>query len=487
MFPMVLWIVHLSVACFFLLVLWSGCAHQAKPDHVGSLQKLQREVERQLLHEARRVLSEGKTQESSGLLERFVANYPRSPLRDDAYWWLAQSYEQAGYHRQAIRAYRVLTDTGRERRNQDRAMRRIRELTARFPILSARLGPVRGMFISSLMLQDTQSMEQFLKNHTDTEITTSVVDIGCPPPAWPAFIQQVLSPWIVLAHQYRQQVLVAVNLRCLGHANMGNEWRDRHYHPDSSHLRPSQFFDLFSPLYQRYLTQLLEVLARLGVDGFLFRAGAPLGPFDGLTPSALDDFQKVSGVRPTPQAFFTVPQPSRIPFQDAGILPPPDRQALSPLFWQWSGWKTRERLRIIAEISKPIAERFPHIQFGLEVHALSVQDPVSALLAYSEDWAASGRSRFDMFLVQMSDPDGPKMEGAAAPLTGSVEVAALRAVIDEMVQFLGNPHKLWVIMPDEADSHSASNRSREERLLRWPLPDGVGRLWNSLHFLDKTS
>ena len=451
-------IVFTLAVWLILPIIWSGCAQHARTDHARPLQiqNLEREIERKLIQEARHVRGQGRVQESLHLLERFVANYPRSSLQDEAYWELAQAHQQAENHRKALDYYRMLVRTGQEQTNRDRAKRHILELEKKFAALSVQHRSVQGFLVPRSILQQRSAVEQLLQEATRTPITTYVLKIGCALHDWKELIRTRGGHLITQAHARQQTVLAAVNLRCMGTTQMSHQWRDRSYDPVTMKIHPSRFFDLFHFGYQQYLVELLRELAQIGIDGFVFQAHTPLGPLEGFTPSAIHAFQESFQVRFLPQDLFNIHHASQaLLLKSNPIEVLSEHQVLSPLFWQWSGWKTREQLRIMTKISEQVARQFPLIQFGKEVHELSIRDPLSALIAYSEDWVDMGRSQFDFFVVQQPRRDVPTGNQASGQSSASVEDFSFHAMVNKMVQFLDDPQKLWVMDPHYAESRSA--------------------------------
>ncbi len=423
-------IVHILAVWLVCLALWAGCVQRPTPS--STFPHLTSRVEQQLVQEARHLRSQGQVQESVRLLERFVVNHPRSLLLDEVHWELAQSSQQAGDYRKALDYYRIVATTVQEHTDRDRAKLHVLELEKMFVALPPQPRPVRGLFVSASTLQETGVVTRLLEEAAGAQITTYILEMGCTPYRWKDFMRVGGNRLIAQAHQHQQTVMAAVSLRCIGMPHMGDDWRDRSYDPVSTQMRPSQFFDLFHAGYQQHLVALLGALAQTGIDGFVFRADAPLGPFDGLTPLAIRAFDPAFDVHLEPQEFLTFPHSSKAGFLYSDPLTfVSDHEVFSPLFWQWSGWKMREQVRVMTKLSEQLSDRFPSLEFGVEIHALSLQHPLPALVAYAEDWAEIGKSQFDFVLIQQQAPNVPKnLQGFHHSAPSNNDAAPLRPVPD---------------------------------------------------------
>jgi hypothetical protein len=228
---------------------------------------------------------------------------------------------------------------------------------------------------------------------------------------------------------------------------------DRFYDVQHRELRLSPYLDLFHPAFQEYLIGFLTDLADTGIDGVLFRNAPALGPYDALSPFALQGFQRDFSRSLDPAELF-------LAAPGGG-----ERAKFRPEFWQWMGWKARERVTILERLVRAMRLRNSQLHVALEVHREAVTKPVAALVRYTEDLLESKR-RFEFFLLSadgappQADVEG--REGAWAPTVSS------------MVEQLENPARIWLGL------RTPSAWPRGSRPGRFPLPSEVHGLDNGI-------
>jgi hypothetical protein len=244
---------------------------------------------------------------------------------------------------------------------------------------------------------------------------------------WAETARDVFGELVSVAHRHGLSVFAAVSLRRMNWVDPSLGWVDRSYDTARLQLRLSPYLDIFHPAFQEYLMGLLMDLVDTGINGVLFRNDAPLGPTDGFSVFALHGFERDFQIKPDPAKLSPVSVfglaatrgDARVDQVGAGN---------SPEFWQWTGWKAREAIKIMAKLKRAMQAHAPGLQFGLEVHSEAVSDPLLALVQYAEDLLEAKRSGFQYFLVYPKAQDHP----ISAPL------------IERMGQLIGDTERIWI-------------------------------------------
>ena len=95
----------------------------------------------------------------------------------------------------------------------------------------------------------------------------------------------------------------------------------------------------------------------------------------------------------------------------------------SGTLWHWVGWKVRQELDVLVQLSRILQQVRHGLRVILEMHPEAASDPVSTLVNYGEDVAEASRRGFDILL---SGPArGPELQQVAA-LVRNAETKGLR-------------------------------------------------------------
>jgi tetratricopeptide (TPR) repeat protein len=411
------------------------------------------EAQDRLLHTARSHLSEGSYEAAGDVLRRLIETHPQSPLLLEAHWWLARSYEQAGDLYAALAQYRILATLAKEDRYGAEARGRTAELEK---LLGPTATQATGLIAILLPLQDLpapRELDHWVQTLGQAGITTVLVEGGT------VTLRDGLSQLVPIAHRHGLSVFGAITLRRMTGVDPPFEWADWSYDPAQRQLHLSPYADLFHPVFQEYLVGFLTDLAGTGVDGVLFRAGAPLGPTEGFSAAGLRGFERDFQLRLDPDQLFTTfasrapaipprgaqdqekvgPGGARGPVASenaTGGGPPPAIYA--PDFWRWAGWKARESLKVMDRLRGAMRKQSPRLRFALEVHPEAITNPVEALAQYGEDLLEAKRSRFDFYLT------GPR-PGIIERTPGIVE--RMPGIVERMVDLIGDAERIWVAIP----------------------------------------
>ena len=334
------------------------------------------------------------------------------------------------------------------------------------PARTTALQAVNGVVVSPLDIPAGQDLTNWVGDAAGRGITTLLVEIGARQAksqapvsdqdhgiffrsGWAPIVRDLFGELIPIARRHGVAVFGVVSPRDMNWIDPTLGWMDRFYDIQRREVRLSPYLDLFHPAFQEYLIGLLTDLAETGVDGVLFRNTPALGPYDGLSSFALGGFQGDFS-RPLDPAELFLAAPG-----DAG------RSKFRPEFWQWMGWKARERVNVLDRLARAMRLKNPALHVALEVHREAVMKPVAALVRYAEDLLESKR-RFEFFLLSA---DRPPLRQAAVVDRESARAAALSSMAEQ----LENPARIWLGLPMPSTGHHGSQRGQV------PVPSDVYR------------
>ncbi len=462
-------------AAIALVLLLSGCFRLPVPD--PGMRELRDLVERRLLHDAKQAFLRTDYAEAIPLLHRFVRTHPHSPRSPEARWWLARSYQESGHLSSAAGHFRLLADARRP--NPYRAEALVRAAQLENLPGEPTGGPAHGIMVSLASLRLSDDWTSIMPDVHTSEGAIVLLDVPCG--LDDAVLRDKRSPLAMDAvirrlHRQGTAVYLGVTLRCLG--DMAEDrrgalepWRDWNYHPPpgprtaptSGGLRRSSHYGLEFWGYREFLVEWLSRLRGLPLTGLVFRTETSSGMDEGFSPLALQAFQREFGVNFDPVRILDDHGSTLATGSGA------DAQ-LPAVWWKWAGWKARARLRVLRDLVDTLRVRLPHLRFGLEVRRQSVADPVYGLLHFAEDWADVARGPFDVFLTTITDtsPGSPHAASHGSPATRDSAPGGAGAVW-HMVQVLGQPEKVWAVLP---------RRAYQARNPPWRLPNGVGRVYD---------
>ncbi len=485
------------------LLLVGGCARPRLPEAPPAPPRLTltHQVQSKLIEDAREHLEQGRFRVAARLLRNLIGSHPDSPFHLDMRWALAQAHVAADDLPAALDEYRRIIRAARggvsdTRNYADKAERRI-------ALLRHKLKPVRGgsrslnlIQISPGRLPPRADLPKWMESLRQSGITTLILEVGTesvPPPSSehvaspdgngqppaPAgvyfrtnratVIDDSIERVIPLAHRYGLAVFGAVTLRQMNWLEPSVGWADRMYDPGERRLRRSAALDLFHPGFQDYLTGLLTDLADTGIDGLVFRADAPMGPTDGFSPFALDQFGNSFGIQLDPSELFA----ARISRRWHG---PSD---YAPAFWRWTGWKARERLKIMDRLRQAMRQRAPKLEFAIEVHPEAVHRPIEALVWYSEDLLEAKHAMFDYVLVRTDKPWSTHTMTAPEPgdPNASPSEQAEAGLVTRLIAVMGDPGRVWVTTPLPTNDLATVSRDLNPQADRASFAQGIGLLY----------
>ena len=455
-------IVTLSV-----LLLLSGCVLSAGPDLRGL--ELRDEIETLSLQQAQQAFLRADYSKTVQLLNRFLRTYPQSSRSLEVRWWLARAYQKTGRLSSAVEHLRFLANTPAWNVYQTDARYRAVQLEERLGKSMA--GRARtGVLLSLGSVQTPGYVDLALSASQEIAGDTILLDVPCrvdgvPSESQESFLIHAMRSAVERMHSQKKAVYLGVTLGCLGQfvrESESDKWKDWAYDPSSETLRRSSYYSLHFWDYQAFLVDWLARLHDLPLTGLVIRNAEPLGLYEGFNPLAVRLFAREFGVGFDPVLMF---DDDRTVFQqdsESGIR-------LPSVFWKWTGWKARERLRIIRSLVQTLRVRLPHLEFGMTLQPQSVTDPMQGLIHFAEDWIDVARGPFDMFLVRVEGSDQKVVHSISqGSSTESSEHNDGVTAVAEMAEHLGKPDKIWTIMA--LRSGSAYRPSPM-------LPKGVGRIY----------
>ncbi|HZS10997.1 MAG TPA: hypothetical protein VFA38_02025, partial [Nitrospirales bacterium] len=268
-------------------------------------------------------------------------------------------------------------------------------------------------------------------------------------------VRDVIGQVVAPARQQRVSVFVSISPRDLGWLEPGLGWQDRVFNPVRQQYEPAIARDLFHPALQQYLAGLLLDLAGTGIDGVVFDAEPVMSSIDGFSPYALAGFERDFHMTVAPESWNPWPVAGDIAMgrriaRTQGPTVPPD-------FWRWTGWKARERMKVLGQLVRTVRAKYPAMLFAMDVHAEAGQDPVAALLQYSEDALEAKLNGLDVFVVRR-------------PVGATPVPAAVRRLTD----VIGDPRRVWVTVPVSDLDPERLNRALDPSGDRSGLDAGSG-------------
>ncbi|MEE8234571.1 MAG: hypothetical protein V3R11_00020, partial [Nitrospirales bacterium] len=220
-----------------LLLFCSGCVKTPSPE--AALESLRARAAQRLLQEARQEALLGHYQEAAFLLNRVLTSHPSSSLRDEAQWWLARSYQQAGNLQLALENYRSLAQSTKKNAYRAEAKLRVAEIEGILGLSYSEQPVINGVLVSVDQLQRADALEALVERSSLLGRTTIVLDLGCQNVSpsrsstnesservtgWRRLIKEVVDPLVTQSHQNELSVYVAVTLRCLGRFKQEMDW-----------------------------------------------------------------------------------------------------------------------------------------------------------------------------------------------------------------------------------------------------------------------
>jgi|GEM_PF-4293240 len=479
--------VALSFAC---LVLVGGCAESTYRQHV--LEDIQVRAQERLLHQARMDYEQGQYKRTIQRIDRMLTLYADSPIKTDAHWLLARSYDQLGQPETARQYYQKVLHGPRPGRYGKQARRRLNELNVTSEVVTRRQKDVRAIRLSLSQFVGPEPLEALTGHIKRLGATTLLVDVGChlfepssaeiPVGAWEIKSQALKKKFKAIttrAHRRHLDVVAGIDLRCLGgpDALTNRNWRDRRYDARTRSVRRLKQYDLFNPYYQAFVETFLLHLAGAQVDGVLFLTGDPMHSHDGVTPAAQQAFAKAFGFRLNlPRLFDRVDQSARAHLASetpAQQKPVPQM----PEFWRWIGWKSRERLHVMQGLMRRLRMQHPDLVFGLELHSKSIEHPLDALVQDSEDFLEAAQGDFTFLFVQILGNQDPV--GYSTHLEDSPGKATSIDLVKQMMVVLKNPRRIWMMDPATRGALGWDGSEKDDRARAGSaFPKGVGVVYD---------
>ena len=117
-----------------------------------------------------------------------------------------------------------------------------------------------------------------------------------------------------------------------------------------------------------------------------------------------------------------------------------------------------------------LRSRFPHLQFGIEIHPESLTNPVYALAMFSEDWVETAQAFFDFFVARAMDSTALRLYSNSGSVGRVPSQFVSRSLVEQMVDYLGTPKRVWVIQrkPVASFGHESQESVHGSDQSEWP-------------------
>ena len=447
-----------------------------------------RQIHERIFQEAQDFFEAEEFQKAIREFARLLALNPQVDLEKEGHWGMGQSYDQMGNLEAAQEEYRHLASAPIGERYQSHSSQRLKEIQI---LLEKRELPpknTQAIRFAFNQLPGAEGFEQGIHKMKQDGVTTLLIDLGCERMALSTAAPQSFEPLLELDqlqsslrlyadHSHRAGLLmyVGVNLRCLGNwsASAHQAWRDKIWQVELGAFHETEWFDLFHPGYQEFLTRFLARLCKEGIDGLVLLNDYPLGLAEGVTGVGVKRFEQQFSVTFEPsRIFYQGFDPLQAAKSSSALSPNSGESAKDALFWRWAGWKARERLSILETVVGRLRSQYPGVQFGLELHPHSLTDPVGALVKYAEDAMDAAGRKFSFFFVR------PEIDRRST-FTEQAVIEKLRristkAVLDRLLPVLDNPRRVWVSMPAQGGQRLRSQATANEMGPLQDFPSGIG-------------
>ena len=459
------------------------------------MRELRAQAEERLLQDGKLAFDRSDYPEAILLLSRFIKTHGYSVHVLEAQWWLAQSYEQLGNLHLGLDHFQRLAKSA-----YDHPYRREARLRAQFLIQTLGIGAIsrkiHGVAIDLESLQNEKETALLVARFRQDKGAILMVNLGCPiqdlakennepqgrkPTNWGNQVGQRLEPLVEDAYKAGQAVYLGVSLPCLGLFAEGEgdetlQWYDWVFEPRLQKVRTSPYFSVYSARYQAVVLDMLTKFSEFHIAGIVFQEDIPLGPYQGLSPVAIKRFEEKFETSLNVSTLFI----QKVPFfkSQLRVENVQDSRSLSypAVFWKWVGWKFRERLRVINGFMQSLRSRFPHLQFGTEIHLESLTNPVYALAMFSEDWVEVAQAPFDFFVANVTDSSLLRMHQNLSSKSRFPRQMVSRSLVEQMIDYLGEPQKVWVVKQKPLNSFLDKSQGSSYGNAQPEWPEGVGEI-----------
>jgi biofilm PGA synthesis lipoprotein PgaB len=148
--------------------------------------------------------------------------------------------------------------------------------------------------------------------------------------------------------------------------------------------------NIFNPEVIERLKGVYRDLARYDIDGILFQDDLVLRHTEGYSNEARNLFLRDTGLKANPISMYT------------GVYQKNGKYLVSsytPLFWEWSRWKSQNLSRMASELMSAAKEVNPDLKFAINLYYETVTSPKNALAWLSQDIDEIIKYKFDYYTV----------------------------------------------------------------------------------------
>lgn len=447
------------------------------------------------------------------ILQSVLDSHPDTVVSLETQIALARTYERSGDRKAALQIYREVvkhTPSPSSKNFRQQALERIAVLEAPTKQVHTPVRQSVAVMVPASRMPPRKQWEQWLRALQKAEVTHLILEVGTKPvrdtgsspsqsatpqssgrshgvffhTKWAPVKKPVLNQIIPLAHKKGIAVFGAVTLRRMPWLEPTVGWADWVYRLDTNRLERSKALDIFHPAVQDYHVGFLADLVKSGIDGVLFRADAPMGPFEGLTRFGLAEFRRQYGIELNARILF--PPPARVA-RHKGSSPSSSTadankrtvtSRFSPAYWKWEGWKVREQLQVMGRYVTTIRKQAPALQIAVEVHRDAISKPIEAMLRYSEDAVETKQLGIHYLVTPMGTSGSrPIRLSDATDQNAEREAPAPVSFMTQALEAVEGPEEIWVMRHLPHDQVATIGEVIPVRRDQLSLPKGVGLLY----------
>ncbi|MBI5287107.1 MAG: family 10 glycosylhydrolase [Deltaproteobacteria bacterium] len=205
-------------------------------------------------------------------------------------------------------------------------------------------------------------------------------------------VEDILEKVVEMGHRHGLKVFAWMTTR---YANYGLEAKDdlrcKAYDFRTKGVVPCQGLDLFNDEAVTHLEGIYKDLSKYPIDGILFQDDLFLRHNEGFGYKAEALFLKGKGIRLDPERFYQ------------GVMERPyGRYHVShytPLFWEWSFWKTGRLMYIAKRLKEAVRSVNPDVRFAINLMYETVYNPPMAQAWLSQNLDEAVKEGFDYYAI----------------------------------------------------------------------------------------
>jgi len=203
--------------------------------------------------------------------------------------------------------------------------------------------------------------------------------------------KDVLANAVFLSHLRGMKLLVIVPTRKNDAVlNEHPDWEDMKYDLESGTLQPTGRLDLYQPLVKERLVSMFKDIAAYSVDGILMGEDFIYGDTEGMSPTALDAFEKKFGAPlVTGSAIAKVGGDERAPIIEE----------YGDSYWNWADLRRAMLIDLLQSVVKASRAVNRSVKFGITIPIAGFGTANEALANYSYDMVDFRKQGIDYYWI----------------------------------------------------------------------------------------